>query len=215
VIDQYRPEGRMDLHSWNHFNKWAGYANCLNLYMDLLPYFDLVWIGEGRNYNRLPDHWLVEVSGIPFGLAGQMLQGGGNPWRGMVYGITSRAGWTGNPPSEIWKFWDNQKITQKIMIGYWEKECPVSCSNPNIKATVYKSSDDAIISVANWSNTDQDASVVIDWSKLGLDPNKFNVLIPEIKDFQTEQKNLSLDRMTIPGKKGYLILLEKINSQPQ
>ncbi|MEN6455119.1 MAG: glycoside hydrolase domain-containing protein, partial [Prolixibacteraceae bacterium] len=90
IIDQYRPEGRMDLHSWNHFNKWAGFTSCLNLYMDLLPYFDLVWIGEGRDYNRKPDHWLVEVSGIPFGLSGQMLEGGGNPWRGMVYGITNR-----------------------------------------------------------------------------------------------------------------------------
>ena len=215
VIDQYRPEGRMDLHSWNHFNKWAGFANCLNIYMDLLPYFDLVWIGEGRNYNRLPDHWLIEVSGIPFGLAGQMLEGGGNPWRGMVYGITSRAGWTGNSPSEIWKFWDDYKISQKIMVGYWEKECPVSCSNPNIKATVYRSSDDAIISVANWSNTDQDASVVIDWSKLGLDPKKYIVQIPEIKDFQAEQTSFSLEKMTIPGNKGYLILLEKNKLQIQ
>jgi hypothetical protein len=106
IIDRYRPEGRMDLHSWNHFNEWAGYTNCLNLYMDLLPYFDLVWIGEGRDYNRAPDHWLIEVSGIPFGLPGQMLEGGGNPWRGMVYGITNRAGWVGNTPIEIWKFWD-------------------------------------------------------------------------------------------------------------
>jgi hypothetical protein len=73
IIDRYRPEGRMDLHSWNHFNKWAGFTNCLNLYMDLLPYLDLVWIGEGRDYNRAPDHWLVEVSGIPFGVPGQML----------------------------------------------------------------------------------------------------------------------------------------------
>ncbi len=215
VIDQYRPEGRMDLHSWNHFNKWAGFTNCLNLYMDLLPYFDLVWIGEGRNYNRLPDHWLVEVSGIPFGLAGQMLEGGGNPWRGMVYGITSRAGWTGNSPSEIWKFWDDYKITQKTMVGYWEKESPVSCNNANVKATVYKGSDETIISVANWSGTDQDVSIAIDWSKLGLDPKKSKVQIPEIKDFQAEQTNFSLDKVTIPGKKGYLILLEKINSQPQ
>ena len=84
IIDDNRPEGRMDLHSWNHFNEWAGYTNCLNLYMDLLPYFDLVWIGEGRDYDRSPDHWLIEVSGIPFGLPGQMLEGGGNPWRGMV-----------------------------------------------------------------------------------------------------------------------------------
>jgi len=56
IIDKSCPEGRMDLHSWNHFNKLAGFTNCLNLYMDLLPYFDQVWIGEGRDYNRMPDY---------------------------------------------------------------------------------------------------------------------------------------------------------------
>ena len=101
------------------------------------------------------------------------------------------------------------------MVGYWEKESPVSCNNANVKATVYIGSDDAIISVANWSGTDQDVSIAIDCLKLGFDQKKFNVSIPEIKDFQTEQKNLSLDKVTIPGKKGYLILLEKINSQQQ
>src|SRR6185312_16208751 len=25
IIDAYRPEARIDMHSWNHFNKWAGY----------------------------------------------------------------------------------------------------------------------------------------------------------------------------------------------
>ena len=85
--------------------------------MDLLPYFDLLWIGEGRDYNRAPDHWLIEVSGIPFGLPGQMLEGGGNPWRGMVYGITNRPGWGGNSPSGLWKFWDEYKIEEKIMTG--------------------------------------------------------------------------------------------------
>ena len=107
IIDRARPDGRMDLHSWNHFCEWAGFANCLNLYMDLLPYFDLAWIGEGRDYNRRPDHWLIEVSGIPFGLAGQMLEGGGNPWRGLVYGITTRAGWTPNSPEYLWRLFDD------------------------------------------------------------------------------------------------------------
>ncbi len=211
IIDHYRPEGRMDLHSWNHFNKWAGFANCLNLYMDLLPYFDLVWIGEGRDYNRAPDHWLIEVSGIPFGLPGQMLEGGGNPWRGMVYGITTRAGWTPNPPSYIWKFWDEHKIKDKKMIGYWEKDCPVTCSNTSIKATVYKSADEVIISVANWSVKDEKATLKVDWVGIGLNPGKSDVFIPELKDFQTEKTDVSLDNMTIPGKKGYLIILKKKN----
>jgi hypothetical protein len=208
VIDQYRPEGRMDLHSWNHFNKWAGFTNCLNLYMDLLPYFDLVWIGEGRNYNRLPDHWLIEVSGIPFGLPGQMLEGGGNAWRGMVYGITNRAGWTSGSPSEIWKFWDDHQIKDKLMIGYWEKNCPVISKNPSIKASVFKDKNEAIIAVANWTDREEAASLSIDWPGLGMDPAKSTIFIPEIKDFQPEQTAVSLDKLTLPGKKGFLIIIK-------
>lgn len=209
IIDRYRPEGRMDFHSWNHFNKWAGFTNCLNLYMDLLPYLDLVWIGEERNYNRAPDHWLIEVSGIPFGLPGQMLEGGGNPWRGMVYGITTRAGWTINPPSEIWKFWDKYKIENKELIGYWEKKCPVTCSNPMVKASVFRSADEVIISVANWSEKDEEASLIVDWSRIELNAEKSDIFIPEIKDFQTEQRSVSLEKITIPGSKGYLIVIKK------
>jgi hypothetical protein len=37
----------VDLHSWNHMNEWAGFANCLNLYMEILPYLDRLWLGEG------------------------------------------------------------------------------------------------------------------------------------------------------------------------
>jgi hypothetical protein len=207
IIDRHRPEGRMDLHSWNHFNNWAGFASCLNLYMDLLPYFDLVWIGEGRDYNRMPDHWLVEVSGIPFGLPGQMLEGGGNPWRGMVYGITNRAGWTKNPPANLWKFWDEHQFENKEMIGYWDKNCPVTCANNMVKATVYKGKDQSVISVANWSSKDQPASLLVDWAKLGLDPAKADVYIPELKDFQTAQKAVALNRMVIPGGKGYMIII--------
>jgi len=209
VIDHYRPEGRMDLHSWNHFNKWAGFANCLNMYMDLLPYFDLVWIGEGRDYNRAPDHWLIEVSGIPFGLAGQMLEGGGNPWRGMVYGITNRAGWVGNTPSEMWKFWDEYRIADKIMIGYWDKDCPVKCSNTEVKASIFKNADAVIISVANWTDTDQRCSLNVNWKKLEMDPSSCEVFIPEIKDFQTMQKSVVFTNMNIPGKKGYVIIIRK------
>ncbi len=209
IIDHYRPEGRMDLHSWNHFNKWAGYASCLNLYMDLLPYFDLVWIGEGRDYNRSPDHWLIEVSGIPFGLTGQMLEGGGNPWRGMVYGITNRAGWTPNPPTEIWKFWDNHQIEDKLMSGYWESDCPIKCSNANIKASIYKGRIESIIAVANWTDQDQETSIEINWQKLGIDPSGYDLLIPEIKDYQLEQGPVSLNKLIIPAKKGFMILLRK------
>ena len=207
IIDQYRPEGRMDLHSWNHFNDWAGYTNCLNLYMDLLPYFDLVWIGEGRDYNRAPDHWLIEVSGIPFGLPGQMLEGGGNPWRGMIYGITNRAGWVGNTPIEIWKFWDEYKITDKLLTGYWNENHPVKSSNNKVFTSLFKGEKESILTVANWSDKDQPVSLNIRWQTLGIDPSKTEIFMPAIKDFQDAEEDVELNDLIVPEKKGFLIII--------
>ena len=39
-----------------------------------LPYLDRLWIGEGFNCDRVSwDYWLVEMSGLPFGLMSEML----------------------------------------------------------------------------------------------------------------------------------------------
>lgn len=207
IIDNSRPAGRIDLHSWNHFNSWAGFANCLNIYMDMLPYFDLVWIGEGRHYDRLPDHWLIEVSGIPFGLPGQMLEGGGNPWRGMVYGITNRAGWTRNPPSHLWRFFDEYNFTERQLMGYWEKNCPVKTGNPNLAATLYKGKDDIVLAIGNWSPEKQNCNPEIDWNALGLDPAKCRFTIPGIPEFQEASVANSLQNLEIEGGKGLIVVL--------
>jgi len=207
IIDRNRPDGRIDLHSWNHFNEWAGYANCLNLYMDLLPFVDQVWIGEGRDYNRMPDHWLMEVSGIPFGVPGQMLEGGGNPWRGMVYGITNRAGWTANPPGPIWAFWDEYHIMAKEYIGYWDPKCPVKSKNPLIRASVFRGAGTSVIAIANWSQEEQPASLSVNWQGLGINQASARTYIPEIKDFQGSSDRVTLENLRIPAGKGYLIVI--------
>lgn len=211
LIDKYRHDGRIDLHSWNHFNNWAGYASCLNLYMDLLPYMDLVWIGEGRDYNRMPDHWLVEVSGIPFGLPGQMLEGGGIPWRGMVYGITNRSGWTGRVPDELWKFWDTYSFKEKELLGYWDKNCPVTTSSKTVFASAFKGEKETVIAVANWSKEEQPTTLTLDWEALGLQAANSSISIPYIKDFQEEQPLQSLSALSVPAGKGYLIVIREKN----
>lgn len=211
ILDKYRNDGRLDLHSFNHLYKSWGLTSCLNMYMDLLPYLDFTWIGEGRNYDQMsPDTWLIEISGIPFGIPGQMLHGGGNPWRGMVYGMTKRAGWIPigvHEPSSIWKFWDDYKISEKTMIGYWEKDSPVNCSDPMVKISVYKGTNELLLAIGNWSEKDRIASLSIDWKKLGLDPNVSTCLIPEIAGFQEQQQPVSLENLTIPGGKGYLVVI--------
>ena len=205
VIDRVRPGGRMDLHSCNHSYPDFGNVSCLNMYMELLPYFDLCWIGEGRDYNRMPDHWLIEAAGIPYGLPSQML-GEGNPWRGMVFGMTDRAGWGGNP-GVIWKFWDEYSIRDKDMVGYWDRNNPVATGNDLVKATLYKGNDCSIISIAGWGNADHVVSLDIDWEKLGYSQAGCTFMMPGISDFQQECTLSSLENITIPKGKGYLIVL--------
>jgi hypothetical protein len=209
IMDATRPAPRIDLHTWNHFNDLAGNTCCLNLYMDLLPYLDMMWIGEGRDYNRSADYWLVETAGIPFGLTSQMLQDGGNKWRGMVFGMTNRLGWYGPTPEYLWKFWDEQKIQEMEMIGFWDDNCPVKADQKDIVTTVFKGKESAIIAVANWTGETQSGKLTIDWGKLGCDPSNTILYIPEIKEFQSGQEIVSLDKLTIPGKKGFLIVLKK------
>jgi hypothetical protein len=209
ILDDDRQHANIDMHSWNHFNKFGGWASCMNLYMDLFPYIDQLWIGEGRNYNTPPDYWLVEISGIPFGLPGQMLQGGGNPWRGMVYGMTNRAGWSGTPPDHIWRFWDQYHMKDKTMIGYWDPNNPVNVDDDSVKVTVYKGSEESILAVGNFGSTDQLCSLTIDFHKLGYDKAKCSFIIPEIQRYQHGRQLTALDQLKVPGGEGYLIVVKR------
>lgn len=113
----------IDIHSWNHMNQWAGYANSLHLYLELLPYVDRTWIGEGFPANNTLDFWLVEMSGIPFGLMSETLDAR-NVFRGMIYGMLPRLPWSGNPVP-LWHLWDDFGMKDAVMRGYWDERCPV------------------------------------------------------------------------------------------
>jgi len=210
ILDRHRPAARIDLHTWNHFNNMAGWACCLNLYMDLLPYFDQLWIGEGRSYDLSPDYWLVEISGIPFGLTSQMLQGGGNPWRGMVFGMTNRLGWHGPTPEHIWRFWDKYHFAERDMIGFWDADCPVKTSTPNLGASVFRGEKDVVVALANWTDKPVEGRIAVDWKTLGMDANARTAVMPSIANFQ-EGGTVDLDRpIRIEGKKGFVIVLQPV-----
>jgi hypothetical protein len=138
-----------------------------------------------------------------------MLEGGGNPWRGMVYGITNRAGYTRVGPSEIWKFWDEYGFQSMDMIGYWDDNNPITCSNPSVKATVFKGKDVMVVAVASWSDKDEEVTLAFNSAKAGFDLDSGDVFIPGIVNFQEKQNTVSLNNMVIPGGKGYLIVIKK------
>jgi hypothetical protein len=207
TLKRVNPGTLIDLHSANQFNVRDGFANSANLYLEHFPFIDRLWFGEYFNYNNSPDFWLVESSGIPYGLMGEMLQDGGNPWRGMVYGMTARAPWSGNP-APLWKFWDSFGIQNAEMIGYWDSACPVSTNSEKAKATVYQKNGKALIAIANWETADLQISLQIDWKKLGINPEKATISARAIENFQPELKFKVGEPITLPGGKGYLLVIE-------
>jgi hypothetical protein len=225
--------GIIDLHSANQYNPRDGYNNSANLYMEHFPYLNRLWFGEYFDYERnTPDFFLTEVSGIPFGLMGEMLEGGGNPWRGMVYGMTNRMPWTENAdPRPIWKVWDDFGMQGTKMIGYWSPSCPVKTDNPAVLATVYKKQGGAVakngaalVAIASWAGQDTTVRLQIDWNALGIDSAHAVIEAPEIRDFQPRQTNFTallgkLDayapvkveyEVSVPKGKGWLLIIRSM-----
>lgn len=208
ILDRGRPGSQIDLHSWNHFNDLAGHACCLDLYMEHLPYIDRVWIGEGRDYNTPPDYWLVEISGIPFGVMGEMLQDGGNPWRGMIYGMTGRLPYMADP-RPIWKVWDDFGMAGSQMIGYWAPDCPVRTNSGSVLATVYRQPKKSLVAVASWAAEKLDCRLTIDFTKLGLDPARARLRGPAVPGFQPAATFGPSDPIPIAPGRGWLLILKE------
>lgn len=210
VMTQNGHPGIIDLHSANQYNKSDGFNNSANLYMEHFPYLNRLWFGEYFDYEKNgPDFFLTEVSGIPFGLMGEMLQGGGNPWRGLVFGMTNRMPWSDNAdPRAIWKAWDDFGMQGTKMIGYWVEGNPVKTSDPKVLATVYKKIGKAMVSIASWADADINVKLSIDWKALGIDAAKAKITAPAIKNFQEAKRFADGDNIPVAKGKGWLLIVQ-------
>ena len=212
VMDSIKPGCLIDLHSNTGFS--AGPAL---QYADFFPYIDKVWFGESFYYNLMsPTAYLVESSGIPFGLMGEMLYRGGNLWKGMVYGMTNRYGWVTEgvlcDPSGVWELFDSVSISKKRMIGYWDSRMPISCSNKNVIATIYESNDkkEILLVAANFSKSK--TFVTFDSIVDDFDLATYSVSMPQIKGMQTATRYnqpLNKIRFALRGDSGVAIVLTK------
>lgn len=209
--------GIIDLHSANQYNKSDGFNNSANLYLELFPYINRLWFGEYFDYdNNSPDFFMTEVSGIPFGLMGEMLQNNGNLYRGLLYGMTNRLFWDGGvnvpaDPRPIWKEWNLFGIKGSKMIGYWVKNNPIKTDNNKILTTIYKKDKKLLIAIASWADGEQNFHLNIDWSKLGMDPSKCKLVAPEIENFQTTKTFNLNETIPVENKKGWLLELVESN----
>ncbi|WP_079912527.1 glycoside hydrolase domain-containing protein [Paenibacillus sp. 32352] len=207
ILDRTKPGSLIDFHTWNHMNERAGFVNNADLYMELFPYLDSLWIGEGFKYNEVrPEYWLVEISGIPFGLMGEML-GDGNPWRGMIYGMSNRLGWFGHSPEGLWKLWDRFGIQDAQMLGYWHPDNPIAPSRKDVAVTVYHKQDQMLIAAASWADEPLQCSLHIDWGQLGWEPDSLCIEVPAIDNIQDAIALESLQAISLQPQQGLIIIV--------
>jgi hypothetical protein len=207
VLSKHRGDYVIDLHSANQYNERDGFINSAFLYMEHFPYVSRLWFGEYFDYYADPDYWFTEVSGLPFGLCGEMLQDGGRPYHGLIYGMTTRVYGNYNP-SEIWRVFDEFGIADSEMLGYWVDRSPIKTSAKDIKSTVYVKEDKVMIVLASWSDSDKMVSLNIDWKTLGLSMERMELVSPEMLGLQKLER-FEADQELIVAKNSGLVLILK------
>jgi len=204
------------------------YSPALN-YMELYPFIDRLWYGEGFKYaTSSPDYWLVEISGIAFGLTSDMLRYSGSVpahYKGFLHGSSNR--WqdaltpgTTSPytPTGLWNLQKKFGIQNSSMFGWWlaveegPSAIPVQSSHDDVKVTTYvKQGEAAMVVMASFSQDDLDnVTLSFDLGAMGLD-SAAHLAAPEILPFQPNGTNqLPLDHaFQVPAQKGWVLLLSK------
>lgn len=168
-----KTDGLIDMHMWNHEEPRAGDVSCMNLYTEIIPFLDSVWLGEGFFYKKYsPEYMLAEVSGIPYGVTGQMLEGGGDLYLGMLYAMNNRFGWHYRNAVQMYKIWDDFGIETSKMRGYWHSENPVKTDNENVLVTAYIKKDKVLVCAYNFADRPQKFNFEINSSLLGFKPKE-------------------------------------------
>ena len=198
----------LDFHCSNYLFNNNRRVSPMNNFMEHLPYINSLWFGEEYDYNSSPDYWLVEISGIPFGLYGEMLENCGNAYRGMVYGMSSRLAWGGCDPTNIWKLWDYFGISGSEYVGYWDSANPAKTDNKDVFVSAYLKKDKVMLALGNWTDREQTVSLELDWRKLGMDAARAKIEMPQIEKLQGEGV-ADIKKLTIPASKGLILIISQ------
>jgi hypothetical protein len=201
------PGRRVSMHSWNHFNGLAKWSNSAIAFMELYPYYDGLWYGEGFNANASPEYMLVEMSGIPYGLMSEMLDHP-NPWHGMVFGMRTRWPWSGDPRN-LWKLEDQFEIADSEFFGWWDAACPVKTDHPAVKASVFRKQGKTLIALASWAPAKAEVRLMVDWAKLGLAAERTTFLAPACENFQPNAVFAADASIPVEPGKGWLLIAEE------
>ena len=201
-------EPLIDMHTGNDFTYQGRKITDAVAYANHWAYVDSLWIGEGFSYDSEPYNWLLEISGMAFGIFSDML-GTPNQYRGMLFGSTGRFGCAN--PTPMWKFWDAFGIQDSDMIGWWEPEQPIHIrGSADVLASSYViKGRKTLVAVASWAATTSSITLDIHWETLGLAPGTvISVTAPAIEGFQPARSWGVGDSIDVAPGKGWMLILQ-------
>jgi len=199
----------IDFHAWNQFalQSQTFYGNTSVPLRDManMPYYTRLWLGECYEYNAADyDYYLIEISGRATGHMGQMLQRA-NPARGMLFGMTDRYGWFGDP-RKFWNFADTCGIPDARLILEEEFPGKLRTSHPDVHCSVYYGGKATVIAVASWSK--QEEKVLLHIPQELLPAGDFRFHAPEIAGFQAEAFFEKDEAIPVSPEHGILLVIE-------
>ena len=181
--------------------------------------------GEGFDYEGTSaSYWLLEISGVPHGLNGDMLRYKGMTpahFKGMAFANANR--WQGGfgagaadpfSPLAIWRLWDAFGIEKSVMFGWWlarergAGSVPVTSSDDAVKVTSFvRTGKASLLAVASFGQADANVTLAIDWAALGL-PASTALVAPALMPMQPVARRFaSTDTLHVPAGQGWLLLV--------
>ena len=204
---QQRDEVVIDLHSANQFNRARRVYQQRHAVHGALPvHLPPVVRGVLRVRPRRGLLAGTEVSGLPFGLMGEMLEGGGRPYRGMLYGMTTRL-YGDVDPRPIWKLMNDFGISDSRMLGWWLVNAPVRTGRDDVQATAFVREDGSMmIALASWAEEDVDVTLSFrdDLAPLAT---AGSWTIPAVEGLQDAAAVEAGGALTLPVGKGLFLLV--------
>lgn len=182
-------------------------TSAIVVYMGHLSLVTELIIGEVYDFRKGPEYWLIETSGLPFGLDNKYLPNPypDYPYRQMLFAATGCHSGFSPQIKAMFDFWDQWGIQDSEMIGWWDDHCPVRTSHDDILATVYRKGNKVLVVLASWADEDVDVLLTVDWKTLGVSPDSVKAVVPTIGTLQPERV-LQLDGTISIAKSGGLII---------
>ena len=202
--------GVMELEISNRYNAKNGYTNALSSYVNVLPFVNMLYIGEGYDLGRSPDYVLTEASGIVYGLCADTSVGAGIT-RSLVYGMMPKYG-----EDEVYscaigdlnKLFNEFDIENSVFKGFWDKTNPFKVDNANVYCSTYINGDNMIAVFYNANEKTTSFEVGIE-NKFGYTTLGKKVRAPEIESLQEARRVNFGKPMKLKSKQGLIVYVKK------